>query len=116
VPVNFDALVLGPTFDAFAEPVTFIPAAGGIITTYGGPNIGRGVFDHGHTLLEVQGDGAPVSTETPMLGIRLSEFSTAPVQNDQVYIPSVNSTYMVRDPMPDGHGHARLMLSLAGSP
>lgn len=116
MPVDFDALVLGPTFDAFAEPVVFTPAAGGIITTLNGPNAGRGVFDHGHRLLEIASDGLPTSTEVPVLGVRLSEFSTPPQQNDLVQIPSVNATYVVRDTMPDGHGHSRLMLSFASSP
>ena len=114
MPVDFNALVLGPTFDVFAEPVTFIPAAGGNITTLYGPNAGRGVFDEGATILVDIGGDVPTSTQAPVLGVRLSEFSTAPQQNDKVTIPSVGRTYIVKDPRPDGKGHALLVLQLVG--
>lgn len=114
--VDFNALVLGPTSDAFADPATFIPAAGGTITTLFGPNQGRGVFDEGHSLLGDVGGDVPTSTARPVLGIRLSEFTTAPVQNDKVQIPKVDCTYIVKDVQPDSHGHALLILQLVSSP
>jgi len=112
VSIDFNALVLGPTFDAFAEPVTFIPAAGGTITSLYGPNQGRGVFDHGHRIVDLGGD-APSSMEMPVLGVRLSEFAPPPQQNDRVTVPSVGLTYIVKDDEPDGHGHSLLRLEVA---
>lgn len=111
MPVDFDALVLGPTFDAFAEPVTWIPAAGGVITTWGGAdNAGRGVFDEGATVITAVGGEAPMSLQLPLLGVRLSEFTTRPKQNDRVTVPSAGRTYIVRDIRPDEHGHASVLL------
>ena len=110
--IDFNALVLGPTFDAFAEPVTFIPAAGGTITSLYGPNQGRGIFDDGHRIVDLGGD-APTSMGMPVLGVRLSEFVTAPKQNDRVTVPSVGLTYIVKDDEPDGHGHSLLRLEVA---
>lgn len=110
-PFNFDFYVLGPTFDVFAEPVNFFPKAGG------GPIAGRGVFDQANKDLDLGGGSdVPTTTEIPTLGVRLSEFTTPPLQNDQVQIPSVNATYMVKEVRIDGHGWARLMLSFASSP
>lgn len=114
--VDWDALVLAPNFDIFAEPATFIPAGGGVITTFGGaPNLGRGVFDQGNKDVEGFSGELPTRTEVPTLGIRLSEFSRMPDENDRVYIASVDATYIVKGrPIIDGKGGARLQLNLAG--
>lgn len=115
MPVDWDALVLAPNMETFAEPVTFIPAGGGVITMFGGSNIGRGVFDQGNKDLTFD-DGVATTTEIPTLGVRLSEFNVAPKVNDLIQVPSVNTTYIVMEVRLDGHGWARLMLSKVSSP
>lgn len=110
MPVDFDELVLAPAFDTFAQPVTWLPAAGGVITSLHGPNKGRGVFDAGFSLLADMGGDVATSTRRPLLGVRLSEFATAPVQNDKVVIDKTGEVFIVKDPQPDSHGHSLLLL------
>lgn len=99
--------------DTFAEPVVFFPKAGGTITTFGGgPNQGRGVFDRGYSPLEDLGGDTPTATDRPTLGIRLAEFSVEPVENDKVFVPSEDATFIVRLVRRDSHGGARLELQV----
>jgi hypothetical protein len=39
-----------------------------------------------------------------------------PVQNDQLYVASVNTTFLVREVRVDSRGGAKLMLSKVSSP
>lgn len=107
--IDWGAEVLGPCLDVFGEPVTYTPAAGT-------PFQVTAIFDnayHKDTLFE---DGPGVINQSPTLGIRLSDFAATPDQNDRVFVPSVNATYLVREVHLDGHGGARLMLNKVSSP
>lgn len=109
--LDLDALVLGPCVAAFGEaaqgyPVpVYTPAAGA-------PFALDGVFDRGYREID-QLTGVPISTAMPVLGVRLAQFpaGVTPQPNDHLTIRGV--TYLVREVRPDGHGHARLMLSRA---
>jgi len=94
----------------FGEAVTYMPAAGGSYAI-------NGVFDDAY-LKEVMFEDASqgVTEVSAVLGVQLSQFTTAPVQNDQLSVASVNSTYVVRDVRRDSHGGAKLMLSRVSSP
>jgi len=109
VAVNWDAMVLGPLMGVFGEPATYLPAAGGsyLIT---------GVFDEAYRELELIDGASAITTELPVLGVRLAAFPVPPVQNDRVSVASVNTTYVVREVRPDGHGYAKLMLNFVSSP
>jgi hypothetical protein len=106
--IDFDAVVLGPVMRIFGEepdkPVRYMPAAGGAF------DLADAVFDDAYAGLVMQEGGPEVTTLQPVLGVRLALFPSPPLQDDQLYIPRVATTFLVRDVQPDGHGHAKLML------
>lgn len=101
--IDWDRAVLGPLEAVFGEPVTYAPAAGGGFDV-------SGVFDAAYREVELAG-GIGITTETPVLGVRLSQFATAPEQGDRLTIQRTGLTYEVREVRPDSHGAARLMLN-----
>jgi hypothetical protein len=109
MPVDWDADVLQPLESVFAEPVNYTTAAGvalvGIV----------GVFDSAYKDVDLS-DPLGTTTAMPVLGVRLALFAQAPTQDDTVQVPSVNTTYVVREVREDGHGWAKLMLGLVSAP
>lgn len=72
-----------------------------------------GVYDAKHALIEMNSDGAPVSTTAPVLGVRLSVMPAPPLAGDEATIlegPDAGLVYRVADPQPDGQGGAKLIL------
>jgi hypothetical protein len=110
MPIDWDAEVLGPLMGVFGEPVIYLPLAGGSLAI-------TGVFDNAY-LKEVMFEDASsgVTEVAAVLGVRLSQFPSMPVQNDQISVPSVNSTFVVREVRVDGRGGAKLMLNKVSSP
>lgn len=108
--VNWDSQVIGPLMGIFGEPVTYKPAAGGAFVV-------NGVFDDAY-LKEVMFEDASTGTTevSAVLGIQLSQFPTVPVQNDQLSVARVATTYVVREARPDSHGGMKLLLSKVSSP
>jgi hypothetical protein len=103
--IDWDALVVGPTTQAFGEPITYTPL-------YGRPIAITGVFDDAYLAEAMFEDGSSGVTEvSAVLGVQLSQFSVAPAQNDQVLVPRTGSTFVVRDMRNDSHGWAKLLLS-----
>lgn len=106
--VDWDALVLAPLQAVFGEPVTFIPASGDA------PFVGAGVFDEAYRQIDLAG-GEAVTTECPVLGVRLSAFQSpmqaVPQQGDKLSIRG--ATYMIREVQKDSHGGAKLLLNAA---
>ncbi|KWR88771.1 head-tail joining protein [Cupriavidus sp. IDO] len=110
MPISWDKMVLGPLMGVFGEAVTYMPAAGGSYAI-------SGVFDDAY-LKEVMFEDASqgVTEVSAVLGVQLSQFTATPVQNDQLSVASVNTTYVVREVRPDSRGGAKLMLSRVSSP
>lgn len=110
MPINWDSQVLAPLQTVFGVPVTYMPAAGGSFVV-------SGVFDDAY-LKEVMFDDATtgVTEVSAVVGVRLSQFSVLPKQNDKLSVPSANSTFLVREVRQDGRGAVKLMLSRVGSP
>ncbi|WP_343618812.1 hypothetical protein [Ralstonia sp.] len=108
--VNWDALVLGPLMGVFGESVTYRPATGGSYAI-------TGVFDDAY-LKEVMFEDAStgVTEISAVLGVQLSQFTAVPVQNDQLSVARVNTTYVVREARADSHGGMKLLLSKVSSP
>lgn len=102
--VDWDALVLGPCLAVFGDPVTFVPVIGSPIAI-------SGVFDEAYGEVVLDGE-VPITSESPVLGVRLSAFVAPPQQGDALVVR--NSRYVVREVRPDGHGGAKLMLNYAG--
>ncbi|WJN74370.1 hypothetical protein [Burkholderia anthina] len=110
MPIDWNAEVIGPLMGVFGEPITYRPLSGGLLSI-------TGVFDNAY-LKEVMFEDASsgVTEVSAVLGVQLSQFPAPPVQNDQLFIPSVNSTYVVRQVRPDSRGAAKLLLNKVSSP
>lgn len=104
--IDWDELVLAPTIGVFGEPVVYTPAGGASFTA-------NGVWDREYREIILLDPAAPADSALPVLGVRVNQFATPPAKNDTVFVPSVGLNYVVRDVRPDGHGWAKLMLSLA---
>src|SRR6516164_2893182 len=100
--IDWDKTVLGPLMGVFGEAVTYRPYAGA-------PYSITGVFDDAY-LKEVMFEDASqgVTDVSAVLGVRLSQFASPPLQNDQLSVASVNTTFIVREVRPDSHGGAKL--------
>lgn len=113
--IDWDQAVLGPLLAVFgeADPPTYYPRVGL-------PFAIDGVFDEAYREVAINGDGAPMNTTSPVLGIRLAQFAGRPdpTQGDRVKIASARSSltgqpgamFVVRNVEPDGHGWAFLRL------
>ena len=101
MPMNFAKAVLGPGMKVFARPVTYTPPGGEPIAV-------RGVFDEAHEIIKTAGDGSEYSTTAPVLGIRLLDWATAPVQGGTLSIDG--TIYRVFDLQPDGEGGVDVIL------
>lgn len=108
-PVDWDANVLAPLEGVFGEPVNYKTAAGAAVAGV------VGVFDAAYRDVDLS-DPLGTTTITPVLGVRLAQFTNPPVQDDTVQIPSANATYVVREVRNDGHGWAKLMLGKMATP
>lgn len=104
--IDWDAAVIGPCMAVFgeAEKITYMPAAGGSFQV-------DGVFDNAYREITMIDTGPGVSTVRPVLGVRASQFAKEPVQGDKLYIPRVDTTYIVNNPNPDSHGWILLLLN-----
>lgn len=102
--IDWDSAVLGPVMGVFGEAVRFMPA-----TTR--PTSITGVFDEAYVEVDPTG-GMGVISARPVLGVRLSQFVTPPLQGDRLTIVRTGETFIVNEVRPDGHGAAKLMLNL----
>ena len=135
--IDLNALVIGPAISAWGQSVTYTPfiptlvngalvlnANGDPTGDYGTPYTATGVFDEQFMEITPLGAGPFVATEgmefgatggisdaMPVLGVQLSAMQTVPAQYDRVTIGAV--VYQVKEPRPDGHGWAKLLLNIA---
>lgn len=108
--VDWDALVIGPLQAVFGEPVTYMPVTGS-------PHVITGIFDKAFHKEALFTDGSVgITTEAPVLGVQLSQFSSIPLQNDRLSVASVNTTFVVREVRLDSHGGAKLILNKVSTP
>jgi hypothetical protein len=103
--IDWDAVVLAPNFAVFGEPATFQPQGGE-------PFAIDIIFDRAYTRDWLMDDGQIGFTSvSPTAGIRYAQFAQDPKQNDRLYVPRLDLTFVVRNVMPDSHGGARLQLN-----
>jgi hypothetical protein len=101
--VDFDALTLGPCIDAFGESVSYLSQTSAVPVTF------NAVFMSGWDQLIVD-QGPNVTVQKPLLGARISDMlGIACAQGDVVTVRG--RQYVVREPLPDGVGHIRIMLN-----
>jgi hypothetical protein len=104
--IDWDLVVLAPNFEVFGEPATYTPAGGAAAFDI---DI---VFDRAYSREYLMDDGTTSFTSvSPTAGIRVSQFANTPLQNDRLYVPRLDLTFIVRDVRPDSHGGARLFLN-----
>lgn len=101
--IDWDANVLSAHMGVFGESITYTPAGGQAFST-------TGVFDEAYREVDLAG-GMAVTTDMPVVGVRLSQFAIAPAQGDQLVIDRLAWTFVVKEVRSDGHGFAKLMLN-----
>jgi len=104
MPINWDALLLSGVMGIFGEPISYTPRGGAPIV------ITDAVFDEESADIAI-GEDAQMSTQRkPICGIRVAALGQAAAQNDTVTRTSTGLAYIVKDVIPDGHGHVKLVL------
>jgi hypothetical protein len=108
--IDWDGLVVGPCFAAFAEDVQvlFTPAKSAPGTASYDVD---GVFDRAYLSTPQLDMVSAASTLKPILGVRLAQFTVPPVVDDLVYVASADVTFIIRNVEPDSHGWALLELN-----
>ncbi len=107
--INWDAHLLQPLQNVFGEPVNFRPTVGAAYDIIG-------IFDRAYTQdVETLDEGSTINTTKPVLGVRDAVFVSPPVKGDRLYIPRVNTVFVVSDVQPDSHGGSKLILNRTAS-
>jgi len=95
----------------FGDPAQYAPAVGLPFTI-------TGTFHQAYKSLDFA-DGVGVTSESPAIGVRLTEFPTQPKQGDRITITATNlhdgGTYVVKDVRRNGIGAAILLLNKVNS-
>jgi hypothetical protein len=102
--IDWDKVVVGPTTGVFGEPVHYMPAAAAPFDIVG-------VYDDAYVEVDPAGSMG-VTSARPVLGVQLSAFPSPPLQSDRLTIVRTGEAFFVKEVRPDGHGAAKLMLSL----
>ncbi len=109
--IDWDEKLFAPVHGLFGEAITYLPAAGGSFP------IADAIFEEAYRPLPLSEEEAEVTTETPAMTVRLAALPAEPVQGDQVQVPTMNATYIVKEPQIDRHaGTALLLLNLVSQP
>ena len=112
--IDWDAEVLSPVMSVFGEGDLGDPASLPLYAPRGREPflLPDAVFDSEYQQVDVNPqDGATSTSHLPVLGVRLALFlDRPPAQNDSVYIPARDKTYLIVDVQPDGHGWALLRM------
>lgn len=115
--VDWDSLVIGPTIGVFGESALYIIGNDSFTI--------MGVFDEAYIELTPLGRGGmidtegfslgspgAITTETPVLGVQLSQFKPWQ-QPDQGHLVQIRDViYYVKEVRPDSHGSAKLLLNM----
>ena len=104
--IDWDAVLLGPVQEVFGELVMYLPAVGSSFPI-------TGVYDDAYRSVDLSGMG--VTSDMPVVGVRLAEFPSLPRQGDQLTVQRTGATFDVKEVQPDGHGWAMLKLNLVSS-
>lgn len=95
--------MLGVSIRTFSEPSAAIDPDGAVYWLTGGVEPGvalaQAVFDTAHVSVDPE-TGAPVSTNNPILGVRLIDLPNNPTNHDRVRVRGV--LYAINEPQFDG--------------
>lgn len=109
--IDWDTVLLAPVEGVFGQSALY-SAAGGTQTPI------NGVFDEAVADVDVM-DGVPVTTLRPCFSYRVIQLATPAAQGDSLLVyaaspaPLVDTTYVIREVRPDGHGWCFLLLNNA---
>lgn len=105
--IDWDKVVNGPVMGVFGETHQYKSLAGT-------PFDVSGTFHEAYSSVTVVNDMA-VTTESPALGVNLSDFPAPPRQKDQVVVTATplhgGGTFVVKEVRPNGVGGAILLLN-----
>lgn len=98
---NLSDRMLRTTLNVFGEPVTYVRGATSVL-------IRKAVFDANFQTVDPD-TGAPIISDSPMIGVRLSDLPGGEWQEeDRVIVRGV--TYRAIEPQKDSEGHAKIIL------
>jgi hypothetical protein len=111
--INWDQMVGTPCTSVFGQPVQY--------TCQGGPTLPlTGNWTEGYVEQAPIGEGPPLDTTDPVLGVQYSAFQPygkEPLQGDTLStvnpVSGVTENFVVKDVQPDGQGTAYLLLNFA---
>lgn len=92
--IDFEALTIGPSIDAFGVPYTYIPQLAPRFNAHG-------IFMRAYSMEAIK-EGVVVTETMPVLGIKESDFPNPPLQGDVVVI--AGEAFKVREFRPDHVG------------
>lgn len=104
MPIDFDALVLGPCMDTFAEPITVDPLASQPGVT---PYAAQGIFSSRPYDVMLD-DGSSYQDQLTTIGVQISQFAVPPTAKDIITVRGVQ--YLAADAQKDGQGGLVLTL------
>lgn len=103
--------MLGVSIRTFSEPSATLDPEGAVYWLTGGVEPGvplaQAVFDTAHISVDPE-TGAPVSSQNPILGIRLVDLPNNPTNRDRVRARGV--LYMINEPQFDGVAGVTIIL------
>lgn len=112
MPIDFEALVLGPCMDTFARLCTFYPRSS-VDTDHpdGVPYQGRAIFSSA-SFDVVMMEQLPFSDQKTEIGIKLGDYVDVgvPDRDDRVRVPGSPLTFFISDTSIDGQGGMKLQL------
>lgn len=115
--IDWQQKTLAPLVNVFGQSAVFTRASEQHAVEYQV----SGIFDEAYEALDVA-DGLQVSTKAPCFGINLADFPFTPRQKDMLLVraavpaPAVDTLYIIKNVMPDGHGGCKLLLNDAPKP
>jgi hypothetical protein len=107
VSIDWDKNVIGPLMKVFGESFTFTPL---VSQPAAAPYAITGVFDEAYIGVALAG-GTEVTTESPVLGVQLSQFAVQPKQADEALCQRTGESFVEKEVRIDGHGSAKLLLN-----
>jgi hypothetical protein len=84
MPLDYPNLVYSPVYNVFARVIRVLPLKS---RPGDGPYYSRGIFDTAPIDVAAM-DGAIISEQRTILDLREADFSTVPIQGDQIEVPA----------------------------
>ncbi|HZU64976.1 MAG TPA: hypothetical protein VFF98_14920 [Novosphingobium sp.] len=103
-------MVLSPVMGIFGSGIVFVPAG---LTPIPLPDA---VLDEEASVTVPGDDGMAITVQKPVVGIRVAALGGyVPQQGDRVIDQASGRTYIVSNPLSDGHGHVLCHLMWTGA-